>query len=71
MKIKRLKLEPVKKQEMYKDEGIVAFQMVEFTIDFYGIEDIFIKDTKILEDGRQFVIDGNGFIEGGFEITNL
>ena len=71
MKIKRLKLEPIVQKERFKDEGIAAFQMVEFTIDFYGVQEVFTKDTKILEDGRQFVIDGNGFIEGGFEITNL
>ena len=71
MKIKRLKLEPVIQKERFKDEGIVAFQMVEFTIDFYGLKDVFIEDTKILEDGRQIVIDGNGFVEGGTDITNL
>jgi hypothetical protein len=71
MKIKRLKLEPVVQKERFKDEGIVAFQMVEFTIDFYGIKEVFTEDTKILKNGKQIVVDGNGFIEGGFEITNL
>ena len=27
-----------------------------------------MHDTKIMEDGRQFVINGNGFIPAGFEI---
>ena len=71
MKIKRLKLEPVIQKERFKEEGIAAFQMVEFTIDFYGMPQVFTLDTKILENGKQIVIDGNGFVEGRKDITNL
>ena len=48
--------------------GIVALQMVEFVIDFFGNEVIVQHDTKIMNDGRQFVIDGCGFIAEGFEV---
>lgn len=48
--------------------GIVAFQMVKFEYAFYGAQQIEILDTKIMADGRQIVIDGNGFIRGRLEI---
>ncbi|QPB11390.1 hypothetical protein [Providencia phage Kokobel2] len=50
------------------DDGIVAFQMVEYVIDFFGNEISNTLDTKIMEDGRQIVIDGDGFIPAGTEI---
>jgi hypothetical protein len=31
---------------------------------------IMTHDTKIMENGKQFVIDGCGFIPQGFEIEN-
>ena len=48
--------------------GIVAFQLVEFSYSFYGNEQTDIIDTKIMADGRQIVINGNGFIKEGYEI---
>ena len=48
--------------------GIVAFQLVEFIYNFYGSETISILDTKIMKDGRQIVIDGDGFTPAGTEI---
>lgn len=50
------------------DDGIVAFQMVEYVIDFFGNEIRGVLDTKIMEDGRQFIIGGDGFIKDGTEI---
>lgn len=48
--------------------GIVAFQLVKITYSFYGNQMNEIFDTKIMNDGRQIVIDGNGFIKAGFQI---
>jgi hypothetical protein len=52
-----------------KEEGCVAFQLVKVFINFYGklIEDVL--DSKILEDGRKIVTNGNGYIKAGFEIN--
>lgn len=55
--------------EYQKEEGCVAFQMVEFTYVFYGKKMTEYLDTKILENGKQIVINGNGFIAGGTEIN--
>ena len=54
--------------EYQKEEGCVAFQTIKAIINFYGklIEDVL--DTKILEDGRQIVTNGNGYIKAGYEI---
>ena len=48
--------------------GIVAFQLVKFTYNFYGSETVSILDTKIMKDGRQVIIDGDGFTSAGTEI---
>jgi hypothetical protein len=50
------------------NKGIVAFQMVKFTYLFYGSLQSEILDTKIMKDGSQIVIDGNGFIKSGSKI---
>lgn len=50
------------------DDGIVAFQMVEYVIDFFGNEVSNTLDTKIMEDGRQLIIGGDGFVKAGTEI---
>lgn len=50
------------------ENGIVAFQLVDFVINFFGNEIKTTLDTKIMEDGRQLVIDGDGFIPEGFEL---
>jgi len=51
-----------------RNDGIIAFQLVKFEFNFYGSETSDYLDTKIMADGRQIVIDGNGFIKGGTEI---
>lgn len=45
--------------------GIIAVQMVTFTINFFGHEETFDLDTRIYNDGRQEVTDGNGWIPAG------
>lgn len=54
--------------EYQKEEGCIAFQTIKVVINFYGklIEDVL--DTKIMENGVQVVIDGNGYIKAGYEI---
>jgi hypothetical protein len=68
IKIEKLQITEVPVQYQ-KEEGCVAFQLVKVVINFYGklIEDVL--DSKILEDGRQIVTNGNGYIKAGFEIN--
>lgn len=49
--------------------GVVAFQLVKFIIDFYGNKIETTHDTKIMEDGRQIVIGGCGYIKEGYELN--
>lgn len=49
--------------EFQKEEGCVAFELCEFEYSFYGNKQTCILDTKILSDGTQMVISGNGFIK--------
>lgn len=51
------------------DLGIVAFQLIEFSIDFYGNKIETTHDTRIFKDGTQEVIDGCGFIPAGYKIN--
>ncbi|QPI18500.1 hypothetical protein [Providencia phage PSTCR7] len=46
----------------------VAFQLVEYVINFFGTEVRNTLDTRITKDGRQFFIDGDGFIDAGSEL---
>jgi hypothetical protein len=67
MKITKLHLVEVPKSEL-QDDGIVAFQMVKFEYEFYGQKLVDVLDTKIMENGDQFVTNGNGFIKWGTKI---
>lgn len=67
VKITKLNRVESKDQEML-DMGIIAFQLVKFEYSFYGSKCTDILDTKIMADGRQIVINGNGFIKDGSEI---
>ena len=49
-------------------KGIVAFQVLEFNIEYFGRKMEITHDTKIMQDGRQLVIGGCGFIKEGFEV---
>lgn len=51
-----------------EDFPVVAYQVVEFVISYFGTEVICEHDTRIMKDGRQIVIDGCGFIPEGYEI---
>lgn len=48
--------------------GITAFQLVKFIINYFGTEIETVHDTKIMQDGRQIVIGGCGYIKEGYEI---
>lgn len=52
----------------FQKDGIVAFQMVEFVVSYFGNEIITEHDTKIMSNGDQFVIGGCGFIPEGFKV---
>ena len=54
-------------QEMIS-KGIIAFQMVEILSSFYGQDIDAILDTKIMEDGSQIIIDGDGYFKAGMMI---
>lgn len=53
----------------FLNEGIVAFQLVKFTINFYGTEIETTHDTKIMSNGQQIVIGGCGYINEGYELN--
>ena len=55
--------------EYQKEEGCIAFQKVEITFGFYSAKRTQIYDTKILANGKQVVISGDGFIKDGFSIN--
>lgn len=55
--------------EYQQEEGCIAFQMVEITYNFYGKQMSETFDTKILADGTQLVISGNGFIKDNFQLN--
>lgn len=48
--------------------GITAFQIVKFIINYFGTEIETVHDTKIMKDGRQIVIGGCGYINEGYEL---
>jgi hypothetical protein len=62
------KMARVEAPEEFKAEGVVAFQMVNFEINFFGNIFEASHDTKIMENGQQFVIGGCGFIADGYEV---
>lgn len=53
----------------FLNKGIVAFQLVKFTINFYGNKIETTHDTKIMSDGKQIVIGGCGYIKEGYELN--
>ena len=63
------KMNLVKLTEDQKFDGIVAFQMCEFVINFFGKTIVSVLDTKIMENGKQIVIDGDGYIPSGYEVA--
>lgn len=71
IKIKRLAKVDVRGDEDFDSIGVVALQLVDVEINFYGAKRIDRMDTHIHADGSQTVIDGNGFLKRGADITNL
>lgn len=69
MKIETKKLSKVEAPSDFKALGIIAFQVVEFTIDFYGTKIVSTHDTKIMKDGSHFVIGGDGYIPDGYQVV--
>ena len=53
------------------NDVIKSFQLVEFSINFFGTVQKTVLDTKILRTGQQLVINGDGWIKDGFDITHL
>lgn len=51
--------------EHQAEEGCVAFQLVEYVIDYFGSKVKGSFDTKIGFDGVQRVHGGDGFFENG------
>ena len=51
--------------------GIIGFQLVNVEINFYGKIITDTLDTKIMKDGRQIIIDGNGYISAGTDIQSI
>jgi len=51
-----------------KAEGVVAYQVVHFSFVYFGASVETTHDTKIIDDGRQLVIGGDGFIPHGYEV---
>lgn len=68
LRITKLQKVEIPVQDLSND-GIVAFQLVKFEYSFYGKLQSDIIDTKIMMDGSQIVIDGNGFIKSGHQIN--
>ena len=48
---------------------IAAFQMIEYVIDYFGNKITGCLDTKIMKNGRQLVVGGDGFFADGYEIA--
>lgn len=46
----------------------VAFQLVEYVINYFGATVTNTLDTRITKDGKQYFIDGDGFIKAGSEL---
>lgn len=53
----------------FLNKGVVAFQLVKFSINFYGNEIETTHDTKIMSNGKQIVIGGCGYIKDGYELN--
>jgi hypothetical protein len=66
--MKKKDLVKAPQDDFHKKRNITAFQLIDFEIDYFGKKEKFTLDTKILKNGKQFVIGGNGYIPDGYEI---
>lgn len=64
--MKNIQIKKLAKVKAPSDDENLFYQLVEFTVDFYGNKVVMIEDTKITKEGKQIVINGNGFIKAGF-----
>ena len=66
LKIKKLGkiIIPANQQKEYGET--IAFELVEFTINYFNVVDTFTLNTRINKDGTQSVIDGNGWVKDGY-----
>jgi hypothetical protein len=67
--MKNLQIKKLEKVKAPKGDENLFYQLVEFTINFYGQTLTSILDTKITKEGKQIVIDGDGFIEAGYVVN--
>ena len=70
LNMEKIKIKRLDKVDAEGGRNIIAFQIVEFTISD-PFNQKFTLDTKIMKDGSQLVIDGNGWIKSGYDIANL
>lgn len=68
--MKNLQIRKLEKVKAPNGDDNLFYQLVEFTINFYGQTLTSILDTKITKEGKQIVIDGDGFIEAGYVLNN-
>ena len=68
-KIEMVKRNRVEAAKEFKAQGIVAFEVVDFKINYYGSIVETSHDTKIMDDGSQFVIGGCGYIQEGYQVA--
>ena len=54
---------------LQNDDGVVAFQEMEYSFLFFGNVVTGSFDTKIMADGSQSVVNGNGFFDSGHRIN--
>lgn len=53
----------------HQEGDVVAFQLIDFEINFFGAIQKFTLDSRILKDGSQYILNGNGWIKSGFKIA--
>lgn len=52
-------------------QGIVAFEVITIAYGFFNNKMESELDTRIYQDGRQVIIDGDGFFPMGTDVTYL
>lgn len=57
--------------EYHNNLGIVAFQLIDVCFRVYGTDRQSRYDTKIMKDGRQLIIDGDGWLKDNTDINQL
>ena len=67
--MKNIKIDRLQKVEN-KETG-ESFQLVEITIDYFGVKSTNTYDTRFTKCGKQLIIDGDGFIPDNYDITSL